>query len=344
MPSSRRKTHQTFASVAAPLVVAVAALVWLAVGVDGPSGHRGPAPAIRPAAAGGLPLVHPLLPDAQGLALPKKLGSLRFAVMGDVGRGDPAQYDTAAELARWRERFDFSFVLMLGDNMYGPGAPEDYAARFERPYKTLLDAGVVFYAANGNHDPASILSYAPYNMGGHRYYSFTRTEGPLGPIAARTVRFVAIDTVTLDHAQLTWLRRELGASDADWEICFFHHPLYTSGRYRVAASRLRAILEPVLVQYGAHVALSGHEHFYERITPQRGVLYFTSGAGGALRVGDIRPSRLTAAGFDADTHFLLMEISGDELYFQAVSRTGRTLDAGRIERLEHPRPPPSIRQ
>ena len=263
--------------------------------------------------------------------------------MGDVGRGDLAQYDTAAEMARWRERFDFSFVLMLGDNMYGPGTPEDYVARFERPYKTLLDAGVIFYAANGNHDPASILTYAPYNMRGQRYYSFTKKEGPLGPIAERTVRFVAIDTVNLDWTQLAWLRRELAVSESDWEICFFHHPLYTSGRYSLAAARLRSVLEPVLVQFGAHVGLAGHEHFYERLMPQRGVLYFTSGAGGALRVGDIQPTLLTAAGFDTDTHFLLMEISGDELYFQAISRTGKTIDAGRIERLERPKPPPSIR-
>ena len=56
-------------------------------------------------------------------------------------------------MTRWRERFDFSFVLMLGDNIYAEGTPENYAARFERPYKALIDAGVKFYAAIGNHDP-----------------------------------------------------------------------------------------------------------------------------------------------------------------------------------------------
>jgi hypothetical protein len=102
-------------------------------------------------------------------------------------------------------------------------------------------------------------------------------------------------------------------------------------------------LEPVLVQFGADVALAGHEHFYERIVPQRGVSHFVSGAGGALRVGDITPSALTAAGFDQDTHFLLMEISGDDLWFQAISRTGETVDAGRITRPARPAAPPSIR-
>jgi hypothetical protein len=296
-----------------------------------------------PPPASGVPVMEPSSFDGDGLALPKKLGSLRFAVMGDVGRGDRAQYDTAAEMARWREKFDFSFVLMLGDNMYAAGTPEDYAARFERPYKTLLDAGVTFYAANGNHDPVNILTYEPYNMNGNRYYWFRKTEGPLGPIAQRTVRFFAIDTVTLDAPQLTWLRHYMGESDEDWEIAFFHHPLYTSGRYQSAAVRLRRILEPVLVQYGADLALAGHEHFYERIVPQQGVVHFVSGAGGALRVGDIRPSNLDAKGFDTDTHFMLMEISGNELYFQTISRKGETIDSGHFKRREHPKAPPSIK-
>ena len=341
MVSRGGRTHLTFASLAVPLTLLVALLIWFTQSDQTP-GRRG-ARTFQPPAGDTWPAVQPVTFDANGLALPKRLGSLRFAVIGDVGRGDVAQYDTAAEMARWRNQFDFSFVLMLGDNMYAAGTPDDYVARFERPYKPLLDAGVTFHAANGNHDPVNILTYPPYNMNGNRYYTFSKTEGPLGPVAARTVRFFAIDTVTLDVDQLAWLRRELGRSDDDWEICFFHHPMYTSGRYSLGSARLRAVLEPILVQYGADVALAGHEHFYERLIPQRGILHFISGGGGALRVNDIRPSRLTAAGFDTDTHFVLMEISGDDLYFQAISRTGQTVDAGHVKRTTHAAPPPSIR-
>jgi hypothetical protein len=335
MSRVRRSQYVAFASIAALVLAAVVASVWVLWDGrrDAPSGTA------RDEAA---PVIAPATFSADGLALPKRLGSLRFAVVGDVGRGDAKQYDTAAELVRWRQHFDFTFVLMLGDNMYAAGTPADYADRFERPYKTLLDAGVQFYAARGNHDPPGIVSYAPYNMNGNRYYAFTRKEGPLGPVASRTVRFVAIDTVNLDGAQLSWLRGELAASDTDWEICFYHHPLYTSGRYSFAGTRLRRVLEPIFVQYGVDVGLAGHEHFYERVVPQRGIVYFTSGAGGALRVNDIRPSSLTAAGFDTDTHFMLMEISGDDLFFQAISRTGQTVDSGHFTRRKHPRPPPSI--
>jgi len=40
-----------------------------------------------------------------------------------------------------------------------------------------------------------------------------------------------------------------------------------------------------------------------------------------------------AAGFDTDYSFMLWEIAGDEAYFQSISRTGASVDAGVI-RLE----------
>jgi hypothetical protein len=167
-------------------------------------------------------------------------------------------------------------------------------------------------------------------MGGHRYYRFTRSFGAPFSLAPRTADFFALDTVALDAAQLDWLAGALGASDADWKIAFYHHPLYTSGRYRATAARTRRLLEPLFVAGGLDVGLNGHEHVYERLEPQLGIQYFTSGAGATVRVGDVAATSRTAAEFDDDTHFLLMEIAGDTLHFQAVSRLGRTVDAGEM--------------
>ena len=313
---------------AALLTLVLAALLVILRGLNDAGGTRAPD-------------VQPLEARGGDLALPKMPGSLRIAVMGDVGRGDAHQYDTAGEMARWHDRFEFDLVLMLGDNNYGAHTPEDYTLRFERPYKALLDRGVVFHAVLGNHDPPRQPEYAPFNMQGHRYYTFERGAGLL---PRRHVQFFAIDSVTLDQAQLDWLRQQLQASTADWRIAVLHHPLYTSGRYRLHAARVRRVLEPLFVRYGVDVSLSGHEHFYERLVPLQGVQYFISGAGGALRVGDLTDSTITAAGFDDDTHFLLIEITGDTLYFQAVSRVGRTVDAGRFERIDDPGPPPPFRE
>jgi hypothetical protein len=169
-------------------------------------------------------------------------------------------------------------------------------------------------------------------MHGQRYYTFEKKEGSLQPLFARDVMFMAIDTVDLTRQQLRWIDGELEKSKAGWKIAFYHHPLYTSGRYQFWASRLRSTLEPIFVKHGVAIGLSGHEHFYERIRPQKGVQYFTSGAGGALRPGDLRESGWTAAGFDTDTHFMLMEISDDTLYYVAVSREGAVIDQGTVRR------------
>ena len=274
--------------------------------------------------------VRELSPDPGQLALPLKDGSIRFAVIGDPGRGDARQYEVASQMAAWRARFPFEFVLMLGDNIYDSHTPSDYRQKFEEPYRALLEAGVVFQAAIGNHDDAGQVFYEKFNMGGQRYYSFRKREGALSAIARRGVRFFVLDSRTLDPDQLAWLEKGLALSGSRWKISYFHHPIYTSGRYQSAARALRVALEPILIAGDVDVVLSGHEHFYERTKPQHGITYFTSGAGGALRVGDLRASSLTARGFDTDNHFMMMEISGDELYFQAISRTGETVDAGVI--------------
>jgi hypothetical protein len=276
--------------------------------------------------------VRTLEPPAGALALPLADGSVRFAVIGDAGRGDQAQHDVARQMIAWRARFPFEFVVMLGDNIYPPHEPDDYRRKFEEPYKPLLDAGVTFHAAIGNHDDPSEISYGPFNMGGRRYYTFRRSERRLAGLAGSGVRFFVLDSRTLDPAQLAWLKDELDASGTAWKICYLHHPLYTSGRYRAAARALRLTLEPLLVGGDVDVVVAGHEHFYERIRPQHGISYFISGGGGALRKDDIRPSNLTAAGYDDDCHFMLIEVSGDELYFQTIARDGKTVDAGVIAR------------
>src|SRR5207248_3897054 len=87
---------------------------------------------------------------------------------------------------------------------------------------------------------------------------------------------------------------------------------------------------------GVNVVFTGHEHFYERIAPQHGIYYFILGCSGELRPGDIRASALTQKGFDTDRAFMMVEISGNELFFQAISRTGESVDSGMLAKQPKP--------
>jgi hypothetical protein len=302
-------------------VVTVVTACVAACGGDTDSGRAQRGPVVAAAPAG---------PPEKVLALPKRPGSIRFAAIGDAGRGDTFQHQVAATMAAFRKVFEFSFVLMLGDNVYDGGTPEDYRLKFELPYKPFLDDDVEFYAVIGNHDDTNQPWYPPFNMGGERYYTFEPDAPLLADVLRTRVRFFMLDTETLDRTQLAWLDRELGRSDAAWKIPVFHRPIYTSGRYGSPARIFRGALEPLFVRHGVRVALSGHEHFYERTNPQQGITYFVSGAAGSLRLNDIRPSPITARGFDTDYSFLLFEIAGDELFYQAISRTGHSVDAGSV--------------
>jgi len=253
--------------------------------------------------------------------LPLKQDSARFAVIGDMGTGDKAQYEIAAQMERYREKTKFDSVLMLGDNIYGGKSPADMKRKFDDPYKPLLDAGVKFYASLGNHDNPNERFYKPFNMGEKRYYSFRKGNA----------EFFALDSNYMDPQQIEWLTNALRGSNAAWKICFFHHPLYSDGKFHGPDTDLRARLEPIFQSNGVRLELSGHEHLYERIKPHGGIYYFVLGNSGELRPHNLKPSTDTAKGFDTDRDFMMMEIAGDQLYFQTISRTGETIDSGTIE-------------
>ena len=259
----------------------------------------------------------------QELTLPLKPSSVRFAVIGDMGTGETPQYELAGKLIEYRQKFPFEFVIMLGDNLYGGDAPADYANKFERPYKLLLDAGVPFYAALGNHDKPNERFYKSFNMNGQQYYTYKKGN----------VRFFVLDSNDMNPRQLAWLEKELENSGSNWSICYFHHPLYSSGAFHGSSTELRLVLEPLFVKYGVQVVFAGHDHVYERVKPQKGISYFTEGASGSLRPGNLRKTALTAAGYDQDRTFMLVEVAGDQLHFQTISRTGRTVDSGVIRRV-----------
>ena len=261
---------------------------------------------------------------AATVPLPNRDGSFKFGVLGDFGTGERVQYQLAEQMAALHKKFKYDFVMLVGDNLYGSERPQDFQRKFELPYKPLLDAGVKFYASLGNHDAREQRYYKPFNMEGQLYYTFNPKPD---------IRFFALESTYPVPEQIQWLEKELKASTSDWKIAFFHHPLYSSGDRHGSDIRLRDVLEPLFLKYNVSVVLTGHDHFYERVKPQKGITYFVVGSGGQLRAGNIdRQSGLTATGFDTDLAFMAAEIAGDQMYFNVISRGGQIVDSGAITR------------
>jgi predicted phosphodiesterase len=261
-------------------------------------------------------------PLAQEVRLPLSQGSTRFAVLGDTGTGGREQREVAAKVEQYRQLTRFDFAIMLGDNIYGSERPQDFAQKFELPYKPLLDAGVKFYASLGNHDDQNQRFYKPFNMEGERYYTYNKGN----------IRFFVLDSNYFDRRQLEWLEAELKKPGGRWKMSYFHHPLYSSGGRHGSEEDLRALIEPLFVKYGMDVVFAGHEHFYERLKPQKGIYYFTAGGAAKLRRGDIRKTPMTEMGFDTDYSFMVVEVTDDALHFQTIARSGRIVDSGVIAR------------
>ena len=284
-------------------------------------------PAISAPAVAMLQQVGVATPNRLDLRLPLEQKSIRFAVIGDNGTGDPPQYEIAQEMETYHKVVNFDFVVMMGDNIYGGHRPRDFERKFEEPYKPLLDGGVKFYACLGNHDVSDEVQYKPFNMNGQHYYTFKKGD----------IEFFVLDSNYMDSKQLDWIQQQLSASSAKWKIAYFHHPLYSDGRFHGPDVDLRNQVMPIFEKYGVNVVMSGHEHVYERFKPEGGIYFFLVGNSGELRYHNLRQgSDIMAAGFDTDRTFMLVEISGDKLYFQTISRTGQTVDSGVLQRQPKP--------
>ena len=267
------------------------------------------------------------------LLLPNKEGSVKFLVIGDSGTGGSAQ-------RRGREpdcRGPQDLPVRVRD--HGRRQPlrqrgaERLPRKFEEPYKPLLDAGVKFYASLGNHDDPTQRFYKHFNMNGEKFYTFKAPKK--GVDAFGDVRFFALDSNYMSPEQVQWL--EEGARRRAGPPGRFPSSIIRSTRQARSTARtpaLRDQLEPLFVQYGVDVVFTGHEHFYERLKPQKGITYFVNGSAAKLRKGNIGNTGMTAKGYDTGYAFMIVEIAGDELYFQTIESKGQTIDSGVIKRRE----------
>lgn len=260
--------------------------------------------------------------SAPDVRLPLKNGSVRWAVIGDNGTGERPELDVANQMERYWSVVKFDFVTMDGDNIYGGHSPRDFKLKFEEPYKPLLDENVKFYASLGNHDdPQLEINYKPYGMDGNRYYTFQK----------KNVQFFVLDSNYMTPQQLSWLEDKLKNSNAKWKIAYFHHPLFTCAKFHGPDIDLRNQLMPMFTKYGVNAIWSGHEHVYEHLKPQQGIYFFVEGESGELRYHNIRSScDLDLVHFDTDRSFMLVEIDGDQMYFQTIARSGTTVDSGQL--------------
>jgi len=252
---------------------------------------------------------------------------LTFAAVGDTGSGGRQAAAVAERMALTYRDAPFGLVAMLGDICYYGSVKDRFHDVFIRPMTPLIDAGVTFELAVGNHDGGLHYSDASLEeidaqldrLGTPaRYYVSQHGPAEFFYLDSSEPGFFEDGALT----QLEWLDDHLASSTSQWKIVAMHHPVYSCGVHGPTA-RLKEYLEPILVRHKVDLVLSGHDHNYERTVPIDGITYVVSGGG--CKTTSINPQPSTE--FAASTlEFMVFDIDGDRLTGRAVQADGDVLD------------------
>jgi predicted phosphodiesterase len=253
--------------------------------------------------------------------------AITFAVLGDNGTGGRNQMDVARQMALTYQQSPFGVVLLAGDISYYGSIDDRWQEVFVEPYKPLIDAGVEWELAIGNHEISEKKSdyaveeiQAQIRRFGKPGTYYVANHGPMDVFVLDST--IPLSTGEGGPEQLAWLEEQLAASVARWKVALVHQPGYSSGKHG-SSVEVRDAVQPLFVRYGVDVVFTGHDHHYERTVPQDGVVWIVSGAGAKL-------TRVDGADFTAHAEstlqFMLVRIDGDTMDIQALTTDGSVID------------------
>ncbi len=207
---------------------------------------------------------------------------------GDIAAcGDPG----SAATARLLDAVPDGQVFVAGDGAYPNGSLQQYLDCYNPTWGRQKDRT---WPTPGNHE---------YETAGGSGYEpvFGVSAGPAGfgywrrSLGAWTVIGLNsnIDAGSAS-AQVQWLRSELSTNPTPCTLAIWHHPLFSSGPN--GDNRFMADIWRALYEFNADVVINGHDHLYERFSPQdpdgrfdaaRGIKQFTVGTGGTSNLYSI---------------------------------------------------------
>lgn len=231
-----------------------------------------------------------LLYFAAALALTSSASAAPVTVYaaGDIancGRQAPPYSGAAATadlIATALTRDANAAVLALGDLTYPRGRLAEFTGCYQATWGRFKART---YPAPGNHE------YATPGAAGYFQYFGARAGAGHYRVSLGSWQVYSLDSnldAAASAAQVRWLRKELASHPAKCILAYWHHPMYSSG-FKGVDPRMRPAWE-ALMEAGAALVLSGHDHIYERFAPQdgagrrdeaHGIRQFIVGTGGA---------------------------------------------------------------
>lgn len=259
--------------------------------------------------------------------VPTEILSLRFAVIGDYGSDNSAEYDTSQLVKSWNP----DLIITTGDNNYPDGSAltidqtiGQYYHEYIHPYTGDHGEGALennFFPSLGNHDwiPPQAQPYLDYFElpGNERYYHFSR-----GPVTFFVLDSDAHepDGVNQSSVQAGWLKNQMALSTTPWNIVYFHHPPYSSATHG-STTWMRWPFQ----EWGADLVLSGHDHTYERLIIH-GLNYIVNGLGGGFIYNFHDPLPESVVRYNQGHGAMLIEVDLNTLHLQFINLSGEVMD------------------
>ncbi|OUM39557.1 metallophosphoesterase family protein [Arthrobacter sedimenti] len=243
---------------------------------------------------------------------------VRLAIAGDTGTGGAAEQATADRMLAESREDPYDALVLLGDLVYEDGDAELTGRVVSEPFAAITDRGAELLPVLGNHDYRSGEEQQILERLGHRDPWYTKQVGPL--------RVVVLDSNRVgDEEQTTWLRTALAEPQppGTWTVVAMHHPAYSAGRHG-SDRAVREAWSPLFATAGVPLVLAGHDHDYQRSTPQDGVTYVVSGAGAKLNPTG---SRDFTAVSSSTLHYVDLLVYEDRLVGRAIDQSGRLVDS-----------------
>ena len=264
-------------------------------------------------------------------------GGVVVNAAGDIARCGAPGAERTAELL---DRLDGA-ILALGDLAYKRGSHEEFRTCYA---PTWGRHKARTWPVPGNHEyrTKGAVGYFDYwgaraGTPGEGYYSLDL--GAWHVVALNS----SIDART-GSAQDAWLAADLAATQARCILAFWHHPVFSSGRHG-DDPKMRDLARRLYMS-GASVVLSGHDHVYERFTPQdpdgradpaHGIRMFTVGTGGADLYAFDKISDNSEVRFNDAWGVLRLELESDGYRWTFVAVDGGEIDSGRADCVPRPR-------